>query len=651
MATGRGGAVDREVERFTELFRVLAVAGRAVAGYPPGHPSARRGLATAHAVLSAVLQEIGPLELGAARDALLWNEHRFSSPAATTLARQLRRRRAAALHADPGVTEGELETLLRALAVDARTAGEAGTLSAELAAAGLVHLRVSDLDFSSLALVEGEEEASAPEAGPLAERVVRRLLASGAVPAAAHAEWIGSGRAEADLLRVLFETAGAGGELGAWGPAAFAAAVEFAAEERKALAAAPAPGPGGSTAPDPATTGLRGAQVATLRQAFATDDVDAFRDGCTPSDTLSALLELPEEGAPQPLPPAADVARAELGEPALARDPAVALAELAERPEVPPDALPAILARLAAALRGVLAAGRVRPATVLLDRILRRGAIAGPGGEPFRACARALAGSETIDALVAPLADLPEEAVDHAATFVQRLGPPAIRPVLEVLARTENRRMRFRLLDLLSRLGPAVARDAESMLGDERWYVVRNMLLLLRRVGDARSVPAVRRCVEHPDLRVRLEAIHNLFAFDRVAPGQHLRRALNDPDPRQAEAAMELAGKYGIAEAVPAIVEYLSAWDPLGRKRAIRLKAIRALAAIGDPAALRGLSRFHGRMGPFLPSIEERRELYRTLPAYPEAAYQDWIVAGLRSRDPEIRRLSAAMGPAPGGAP
>ena len=76
---------------------------------------------------------------------------------------------------------------------------------------------------------------------------------------------------------------------------------------------------------------------------------------------------------------------------------------------------------------------------------------------------------------------------------------------------------------------------------------------------------------------------------------------------------------------------------------------IRALAAIGDPRALEGLGRFRARFQLFPPAVEERRELYRTLPAYPEGAYDAWIESGLRSRDAEIRRLSAAMGPGPGG--
>jgi hypothetical protein len=325
--------------------------------------------------------------------------------------------------------------------------------------------------------------------------------------------------------------------------------------------------------------------------------------------------------------------------------------EIAEHANAPPEALPQLLGRVEAGYARLLSAGRMRQAIGLVERIQRGSTGAGPRADAFRRSAERLSAVGPIEALAAALPSIPEETLGLVPLLVERLGAPGVRNLLDVLARTENRHARFLLLDVLAKLGPVVARDAAALLADERWYVVRNMLLLLRRVGDARSVPAVRRCANHPDLRVRLEAIHNLFAFDRDVPEELLRQALHDPDVRQAEAAMELAGKYGIVEAVDPIVDYLCAQDPFGKRRAVRLKAIRALAAIGDPRALVGLSRFRGRFQLVPPPIEERRELYRTLPAYPEESYRAWIESGLRSRDPEIRRLSAAMGPAPEGAP
>jgi hypothetical protein len=173
--------------------------------------------------------------------------------------------------------------------------------------------------------------------------------------------------------------------------------------------------------------------------------------------------------------------------------------------------------------------------------------------------------------------------------------------------------------------------------------VVRNMLLLLRRVGDPGSVPAVRRCAEHPDLRVRLEAIRNLFAFDQELPRELLRKALTHPDPRLAEAAIELAGEHAMVEAAEPLADLLMPWDPFGWRRALRLKAIRALGLIGDPDTLERLQRFSRRFTFPPPAREERIALYRSLRGYPAAARQGWIERGLRSRIPEVRSAARAL--------
>ena len=661
---------------FTEFFRDLAVAGRALSSYPPGHPAVAGGLTKAHAALSSLLAETGPLEIAAARDAAIWSDRRFTSPPAAQMARLLRRRRAAGLLLDPGVSVEELETFLRALALDTRSAREAGSLAAELTAAGLVRLRVSDLDFSSLGLVEGDDEPSAPEAGAFSSRVARRLLARGGIPADLEAELRAAadefcdtpdaesargiaelhGRLRAeDRGRLVQELAAAATRqaLARESLALLSAALppQAAAELRQAMGRAPARERGEGGGPGATDPRIQPRQLSALRRVFATDDVDTLRDSERPAGELAALLDLPEDRWDLVLSPAAAAIGGELGDASLDRDPAATLLELAERADVSPEALPAILGRFERGFLRLLSGGRMREVVALVERVQRQAAPEGPVAAAFHGTAERLSSQESIDLLAAALPEMPEEAFRLVPSLIGRLGPSSVRQLLDVLARTENRRMRYRLLDLLAKVGPAVARDATSMLSDPRWYVVRNMLLLLRRVGDSRSVPAVRRCVDHPDLRVRLEAIHTLFSFDRDVPRELLRKALHDPDLRQAEAAMELAGKYGIAEAVDPIVDYLCAWDPFGKRRTVRLKAIRALAAIGDPRALEGLGRFRARFQLLPPALEERQELYRTLPAYPEESYRAWIESGLRSRDAEIRRLSAGMGCLPEAGP
>ncbi len=715
-------AGDRLDGLFSNLFRDLAIAWRALSAYPAGHPAAVNGLEKACFAIGVVLAETGTLELAATRDSLLWQERQFVSPTAAQLARLLRRRRAAGVVLEPGVTRDELDRFLRALALDAKSARDAGSLAAELAAAGLSHLRVHDLDFSAVGLVESDDEMTAPEAGALANRLIRKLLASGGLPPAALAAWITSGKSAAELMQLLLESGGTDPALVGWGPEAFAATLRLAIEDfceapdadrasaiaalhhrlrpvdrerwivelvsgvaRRAAtaeaaqstlseieaalppeaanelrlaavrAAASDVSPG---RPNPSATGdlasatapaprISAQQLARLKLVFAAEDLDAVHDKAPSMEGLEELLALPEEVRPASTaaalaPAAAEVAR-DLGDAATERAAALALLELAERFEVGAEELPAILARLEASYRRLLSAGRLRQALVVVDRVQQSAAGVDPRPTAFRRLAERLSGRESLQALVGALPEMQEETLALVPELLHQLGPTAVRHLLGVLAETDNRRLRHLLLDLLARLGPAVVRDATALLADGRWYVVRNMLLLLRRVGDPGSVPAVRKCADHPDLRVRLEAIRNLFAFDPEVPRELLRRALTHADPRQAEAAMELAGEHGIVEAVEPIVAYLQARDLFGRRSSVRIKAIRALAAIGDPAALGGLDRFRARFQLFPPALEERRELYRTLGAYPPEARREWVELGRRSRDAEIRRLAGEL--------
>ncbi len=625
---------------FGEFFRDAAVASRALTAYPGGHPAVSRSIARAHASLEALLGDVGPFGLGAARDGLLWGTRRFAAPAAAQLARLLRRRRAAGLAADPGATAGELETLLRSLAVDARTARSLGSLAAELRQAGLARIRVVDLDFGAVGMVPGEEEPAAPEAGSLPARAVQRLVERGSIPRGELDRWLARGGTLSDLLQFLLESRAQPGVPGEWVAPAAEAAARVVDELGKADA-----GGRGAAAPEPGAPprAVDPSQAAALRRAFATADLDALREQEALAPSLEALLQAGSE-APLPGLDAAATGIARALSPAEATRPLVAgLLELADRHELDPARRAPVLARVEAGCRKLLAAGGIRDVAAFAEQIARGASAGGARGEAFRASRAALSSRDAMVALAEGLALASEGVRGSVPELVARLDPAAVDHLLDVLAGAEDRALRLLLLEALGRLGPVIARGAEARLSDPRWYVVRNMLQLLRRVGDARSVPAVRRCVQHADLRVRLEAIHNLFAFDDGVPRQLLRKAIHDPDPRQAEAAMELAGKYEIAEAVEPIVEYLANPDPLGRRRAARLEGIRALAAIRDPRALDGLESFGARFRLVRPAVEERRELYRTLAVYPPEARRPFVERGLRSGDAEIRRLAGLL--------
>ena len=313
---------------------------------------------------------------------------------------------------------------------------------------------------------------------------------------------------------------------------------------------------------------------------------------------------------------------------------------------VSPDVVrPLVLGRLRDIFVRALQAGRFAQAISMIRAI--RELAADPSQAERRGAldefVEHLADARTLAALVAASRQPGGPPFVQVQSLVLALGASAAHGLLEALAAEPDRARRLRLIELAASLGPAIVPETRRLLADPRWYVVRNMVLLLRRVHDKSAMSEILRCADHPDLRVRLEAIRALFAFDTKVPRDLLARTINHPDPRLAEAAVLLSGQHGITQATDLLVKILLRWDLFGRRRSLRLKALRALADLADPAVLPRLDRFF-RERPFpLVALEERRAAYRLLGSYDQAARARYLARGERSRDSLIRDICRAL--------
>ena len=303
------------------------------------------------------------------------------------------------------------------------------------------------------------------------------------------------------------------------------------------------------------------------------------------------------------------------------------------------DKTPAVLARLEQVVEGAVARGALETAAASVEGMAR---LAADETAPeaarvaVRECLGRLGRAEALSVLAASLGTL-GAAPAAAVRLIRLLGPGAIRGLLQVLVQEQVRTRRRRIFDLLSALGADVVPEATRWLSDPNWFVVRNMIALLRAVGDRSSLGVIRRLTGHADLRVRLEALRSLLELDPAAGHERLLAAITDADPRAAMAAVELAGQHGGPAALEPLLGLLRSWDLRGRRRAVRLAALQALGRLGRPEALPRLAPFfRERWLPF-PSVVERRAAYESLQGYPPDA-RAWLVErGRRARDHEIR--------------
>jgi HEAT repeat protein len=78
-------------------------------------------------------------------------------------------------------------------------------------------------------------------------------------------------------------------------------------------------------------------------------------------------------------------------------------------------------------------------------------------------------------------------------------------------------------------------------LQDRRWYLVRNLILALRNLGDPSVLPAIRNLRNHEHPRVREEVLKALLHFQDPDPDSHLIKDLVSFDPETHRNAIQLA--------------------------------------------------------------------------------------------------------------
>lgn len=197
-----------------------------------------------------------------------------------------------------------------------------------------------------------------------------------------------------------------------------------------------------------------------------------------------------------------------------------------------------------------------------------------------------------------------------------------IEPVFIALSEAEDPAMRRFYLSLLEAIGSDIITPAIRRLHDERWYVVRNMVYLLRECNARSEVQRIRQLAKHSNRHVCLEAVKTLLHFCTPDAVTYLRFYCQSDDRELQRGAVKLAGLFRVREAVPLLIRLLSRSDLFGSRLDLKREIIKALGEIGDPAAVGPLmSIYRGRtLFPVTVGRELRQEISNSLGRYPAEA-------------------------------
>ncbi len=216
-----------------------------------------------------------------------------------------------------------------------------------------------------------------------------------------------------------------------------------------------------------------------------------------------------------------------------------------------------------------------------------------------------------------------EGRLEDVSAYLVLLQKNSIKPMIKVLGELKNSKARRLFCDALSQIGKNAIELITPFIDDRRWFLVRNIVYTLGRIGKEQSLPYIQKAFNHEDVRVRREAIQAFGLIGGPKATGMLIKSLTDNDvrircmaainlgkggkktglipllevvqskdfykrePTEIRAFFNAIGMVGSNEAVPVLQQLLErkSWFGRGKTDEIRIGAAVALATIGTPDA------------------------------------------------------------------
>lgn len=288
------------------------------------------------------------------------------------------------------------------------------------------------------------------------------------------------------------------------------------------------------------------------------------------------------------------------------------------------------------AVADLMSAGRTSHVLRMLDDAVVGGAVA-----------KALHSHVTNPSQIRRLLSQMDVDEEELAAMTARIGVPAIEPLLEVLSESDSRQIRRKVINVLVEMGPIVGEHAVARLQDARWFVIRNVLVLFRKLHATPEGFDAYEFVTHSDRRVRREAFPIAVAQpalrDRTIAG-----ALADADERMVYMALQQL-RSGVPETlVPTVVNRVIHGD---RSSELRSMGARTLGPSESSLALDALIEMTTEGKTLLRRHRIARSEPEVLAALSMMA-EYWsgdpkakkvLAAARRSRSPEIRSSASSQ--------
>ncbi len=199
--------------------------------------------------------------------------------------------------------------------------------------------------------------------------------------------------------------------------------------------------------------------------------------------------------------------------------------------------------------------------------------------------ARAVSNTGGVEAALRAFRTLDKAQHGDLTAILVALGEGALPAVLAALDDEESLVVRKRLLEVVARQGHSAFRHLRQRLDDPRWFVVRNAVFLLRRIGHPDALPLLKARLASAHPRVLLEILKTLISLQDPSWFRLLEQTMDSDDEERRHIAIEVASRVRNPDVVRLLLKRLR--GRIGRKlrEPTSLELIRALGSLRDPDA------------------------------------------------------------------
>lgn len=134
-----------------------------------------------------------------------------------------------------------------------------------------------------------------------------------------------------------------------------------------------------------------------------------------------------------------------------------------------------------------------------------------------------------------------KNAFKEGSLLLKSIGPAVIGPLLDRLAVEPNRALRQFYINCLVDQGIAVKEQVVARLKDDRWYYLRNLIIIIRRLQDPSSMADLAPLWHHPHEKVRQEVLKTALDVQDPQGSGHLLEEFSHPEFQRRLSAIKAA--------------------------------------------------------------------------------------------------------------